>query len=191
MERHPLRSVEFLLGEGVFSRSVLSRIVVAFEHHRLVHGGGYPPMSRGPDLFSRIVSIAEAYDALTTDRPWRKAYLPDEALGYMLSESGKRFDPALLKVFVNTLGLYPVGTLVRLTTGELAVVVYGGGEGGRATRPIVAMVGPDGRPGKSMDLMEKDAAGRLLRGIVSSEDPAKYGLATSGLFAESSPVVPR
>lgn len=190
VEQHPLRSVEFLLGEGAFTKSVLSRIVVAFEHHRRPDGSGYPPMSRPPDLFSRIVAIAEAYDALTTDRPWRKAYLPDEALGLMLAESGGRFDATVLKVFVNTLGLYPVGTLVRLTSGELAVVVYGGGEGDRATRPIVALLGPDGRPGGTLDLAEKDVSGAYLRGIASSEDPARYGLQTSGLLAESAPVAP-
>jgi len=188
MERHPLRSVEFLLGEGVFSKSVLTRIATAFEHHRNADGNGYPPMSRPPDLFSRIVSIAEAYDALTTDRPWGKAYLPDETLGYMISEAGQRFDSVLLKIFVNTLGLYPVGTLVRLTTGELAVVVYGGGEGERATRPVVALLGPDGRPAKTVDLTATDAAGSHLRSVVSSEDPSKYGLQPSGLLAGSAPV---
>jgi HD-GYP domain-containing protein (c-di-GMP phosphodiesterase class II) len=190
MEQHPQRGVEFLLGEGALTRSVLTRVVVAFEHHRGVDGGGYPSLPLAPDLFSRIVAIAEAYDALTTDRPWGRAYLPDEALARMLAESGRRFDPVLLKVFVNSLGLYPVGTLVRLTTGELAVVIYGGGEAERSTRPIVALLGADGRPGKSFDLTEKDASGAYLRGIVSSEDPAKYGLQTSGLFA-ASPVAER
>lgn len=187
VEQHPLRSVEFLLGEGSFGKSTLSRIVVAFEHHRRPDGEGYPPMSRPPDLFSRIVTLAEAYDALTTERPWRKAYLPDEALGLMLAESGRRFDGPLLKVFVNTLGLYPVGTLVRLSTGELGVVVYGG-EGERATRPIVALLGPDGRPSGTIDLTERDPTGTYLRSVAGSEDPARYGLQTSGLVAESAPV---
>lgn len=187
VEQHPLRGVEYMLGEGAFTRSTLSRIVVAFEHHRRTDGGGYPPMARPPDLFSRIVAIAEAYDALTTDRPWRKAYLPDEALAVMLGESGRRFDPVLLKVFVNTMGLYPVGTLVRLDSGEMAVVVYGGGDAERLTRPVVALLGPDGRPGQTVDLAARDGAGAYLRSIVHSEDPAKYGLQSSGLFAESTP----
>ena len=183
LERHPLRSVEKLLEEPSFGKSVLRRIVVAFEHHGGVDGGGYPKLGRRPHLFSRIVAIAAAYDALTTTRPWRKAFLPDEALGLMLADAGKRFDPALLKVFVNTLGLYPVGTVVRLSTGELGVVAYSGVEGDRATRPMVALLGTDGRPGSLVDLSERDADGRYRRSVVTSEDPARYGLQPSGLLA--------
>lgn len=185
LEQSPMRAVEFLLGEKALTRSVLAQMIVAFEHHVHADGSGYRKIPQDPDLFSRIVSITCPYDALTTDRPWRKAFLPDEALGHMLARSGKPFDPVLLKVFVNTMGFYPVGTLVRLTTGALALVVYGGGEAERATRPIVALVGPDGKPGKTVDLMEKDASGSPLAAIVSSEDPAKYGLRPSGLLATS------
>ncbi|HET8645244.1 MAG TPA: HD domain-containing phosphohydrolase, partial [Vicinamibacteria bacterium] len=188
LDTHPLRSVEFLLGEGVFSKSVLARIVVAFEHHQCPDGSGYPAHSRAPDIFSRMVSIAEEYDALTTERPWRRALLPDEALGAMLAGSVRRFDGALLKVFANTIGLYPVGTLVRLTTGALAVVVYGGGDGERATRPIVAPLGPDGRPSGTLDLITRDVSGAYVAGVVSAEDPVRYGLQPSALFALSAPV---
>jgi HD-GYP domain-containing protein (c-di-GMP phosphodiesterase class II) len=183
LERHPLRGVEELLAEPGFTKSVLRRIVVIFEHHTGVDGGGYPRISRLPHLFSRIVAIAAAYDALTTPRPWRKAFLPDEALGLMLSEAGKRFDEALLKVFVNSLGLYPVGTLVRLSTGELAVVAYSASEGDRATRPVVALVSADGQARGLVDLAERDAEGEYRRSIVSSEDPMRYGLQPSGLLA--------
>lgn len=183
--QHPIRSVEFLLEERKLSRAALTRIIAGFEHHRHHAAGGYPPGARRPHLFSRIIAIADTYDAMTTQRPWRHAYLPDEALAAMLRESGKRFDPALLKVFVNTLGLYPVGTLVRLDNGELGVVVYGGGEGERATRPIVTLVGSDGRAGATLDLMHRDSGGRFLRAIRTTEDPMKYGLQTSGVVAES------
>jgi HD-GYP domain-containing protein (c-di-GMP phosphodiesterase class II) len=188
IEQHPLRSVEYLLQERTFSKSVLSRIVVAFEHHRTFDGAGYPFGSRRPDLMARIVTIADVYDALTTQRPWRKAHLPDEALGMMMRESGKRFDPALLSVFVNTLGLYPIGTLVRLDSGELAVVVYGGGEGERISRPIVALLGRDGKPAGTVDLAERAPSGGYKRTVTASEDPAKYGLQTSAFVAGSAGV---
>lgn len=173
-----LESVEYQLGEKTLGRSALSRIAVAFDHHRRLAG----THQGDADLFSRIVQIATVYDALTTDRPWRKAYLPDEALRVLLYESEGRFDPVLTKVFVNALGLYPVGTLVRLTTDELAVVVFGGGEGERASRPVVAVLGPDGRAKGSLDLMEKDVHGRYLREIVHSEDPRAYGLSPSAML---------
>lgn len=187
IERHPMLSVEYLLAERIFKKSVLARIIVAYEHHRNYDGGGYPQGSRRPDLFSRIVTIADIYDALTTQRPWRPAHLPDEALATMLTEAGKRFDPALLKVFVNTVGLYPVGTLVRLDSGELAVVVYSGGDAERVSRPMVALLGQDGKPRLTVDLTEK--TGTLYRrSIVNAEDPAKYGLQTAALVATSGAV---
>src|SRR5690606_12329485 len=130
-------------------------------------------------------AIAAAYDALTTARPWRKAFLPDEALGIMLSEAGRRFDEALLKVFVNAIGLYPIGTLVRLSTGELAIVAYSGVEGDRATRPMVALLGADGRPGALVDLSERSADGSYPRSVVTSEDPTRYGLQPSGLLVHA------
>jgi len=185
VQQHCLRSTDYLLGEQVLSKSVLRRIVVAFEHHRGFDGGGYPSFSQPPELFSRIVAIADTYDALTSQRPWRKAYLPDEALGIILEQGGKRFDPVLVKVFVNCLGLYPIGSLLRLSRGELAVVVYSGGEGQRLWRPIVSIIGADGRPERMVDLCERDRTGRYARDIVSSEDPTKYGLQPSGLLALS------
>ena len=186
LERHTLLSVQFFLQDRRYTKSLLRRILVAYEHHRHADGGGYPRSSYPINLFTRIVSIADAYDALTTNRPWRKAYLPDEALGHMLSESGKQFDPVLLKIFVNALGLYPVGTLVRLSSGESAFVVYSGGDGERLSHPIVALLDSEGNPGQSVDLAEKDASGNYVREIVSSEDPAKYGLQPSGLLSASS-----
>jgi HD-GYP domain-containing protein (c-di-GMP phosphodiesterase class II) len=185
LQSHPLLSVRFLLDERIFTKSVLRRILVAFEHHRRIDGGGYPTSSHPVELFPRIVAIADAYDALTTDRPWRKALLPDEALGKMVAESGKHFDPLLLKVFINSMGFYPVGTLVRLTTGELGVVIFGGGESQRITHPIVALLNSEGEPEGTVDLLEEDAQGGYLREVVSSENPSKYGLQTSGLVWQS------
>ncbi len=184
--QHPIRSVEFLLEERKFTKSSLARIIVAFEHHRHYTGKGYPPGSRRPDLFSRIVTIASVFDAMTTRRPWREPRLPDEALSAMMKEGGNLFDPALMKIFVNTLGLYPVGTLVKLDSGEFGVVVYGGGEGERISRPIVTLIGRDGQPGATIDLMDREPGGWYRRAVLCSEDPSKYGLQTSGIIAASS-----
>lgn len=183
--QHPIQSVEFLLDEKRFNRAALIRVIAAFEHHRLFAGTGYPPASRRPHVVSRMIAIAAVYDALTTERPWRKAYLPDEALAALLRESGKQFDPALLKIFVNTVGLYPVGTLVRLDSGEMGIVVYGSGEGERVSRPIVTLVNRDGKPSDTIDLMEKTLGGAFKRMVVGTDDPSKYGMQPSGIIAAS------
>jgi HD-GYP domain-containing protein (c-di-GMP phosphodiesterase class II) len=184
--RHPLRSVGRLLGEGRLTTPLLRSMIVAFEHHRGPDGSGYPPSHRPPHLFSRIVAIASDFDALTTERPWRRAYLPDEALGLMLSRKGTRYDPLLLKVFINTVGLYPVGTLVRLSTGELAVVVYSGaGDLERAHHPLVRLLDADGRLGSTVDLAERDGRGAHLRSIVATEEGEKYGYQGAHLIPEA------
>jgi len=188
IEQHPMRSVEYLLNQKSFNKSGLSQIVVAFEHHRNFDGTGYPTVRRKPDLFSRIVTIADAYDALTTQRPWRNALMPDETLGRMTHEAGRRFDPELMKVFVNTLGLYPIGTLVRLDTGEMGLVIYGGGEGERLGRPIIALIGNDGKMGGTADLAERTPAGTYRWSITMTEDPKKFGIQPSGVIAASAGV---
>lgn len=188
IEQHPMRSVEFLLNQRSFSKSTLSQIVIAYEHHRHYDGSGYPFGSRRPDLFSRIVTIADVYDAMTTPRPWRGALMPDESLARMMRESGRRFDPALLKTFVDTLGLYPIGTLVRLDSGDLGVVIFGGGEGERLNRPIISLVGRDGKAGANVDLAERDPAGKHRWSIVMTEDSRKFGIQTSGIVATSQSV---
>lgn len=185
IEQHPMRSVEFLLNQRSFNKSTLSQIVVAFEHHRNYDGSGYPFGSRRPDILSRLVTIADVYDAMTTQRPWRNALMPDEALGKMSRETGRRFDPALIKIFINTLGLYPVGTLLRLDSGDLGVVIYGGGEGERMNRPIIALIGRDGKPGSNVDLAERTPAGAYRWSIVMTEDPRKFGIQPAGVVASA------
>ncbi len=183
--QHPIRSVDFLLEEKKISKSNLSQLIVAFEHHRHNVGTGFPPASRRPDLLSRIVTICDVYDALTTRRPWRNAYLPDQAIASMLKESGSRFDPALLKTFVSMLGVYPIGSLVRLDNGQLAVVVSPGGDADGVSRPLVALLGRHGQPAATVDLKERTSEGAYLRSVVSCEDPAQFGIQTSGIIAAS------
>ncbi|HVR40576.1 MAG TPA: HD domain-containing phosphohydrolase [Thermoanaerobaculia bacterium] len=170
VDQHTIASVELLLRERKYTKATLSRIVVAFEHHR--PNTPPTPSARRPDLFSRIVEIAAIYDALTTYRPWRKAYRPDQTLTIMLRDGGKKFDPALMRLFVGALGMHPVGTLVKLDSGEGAVVVRGRG-------PIVALLDREGHPAKTIDL------GDDRRSIVSSEDPVRFRLQPSGLVAAS------
>ncbi len=177
VDAHPFRGVEFLLQEKAFTRSVLTWIVAAFEHHRHYDGSGYPRSPRPADLFSRIIAIADVYDALTAARPWRRAYAPDEALNMMAAKSGSQFDPALLKMFVTAAGLYPIGTLVRLDSGELAVVVNGGGEPVRVSRPVVLRLDASGQPSGLIDLAAQTHS------IVYTEDPARYGINPSGVLA--------
>jgi len=100
-------------------------VLVAYEHHRSVDGGGYPPSPepRPLNLFSRIVAVADSYDAMTSGRVYLKTRVsPDEALRRLLGQFGARYDPIVLRAFVHVLGIFPVGTFVCLSTGELGIV---------------------------------------------------------------------
>lgn len=126
IEQHSLNSARLIVKLRA-SRDRKAKILPPpFEHHLKYNLSGYPYTNwkKPLTLFGRIIAIADVYDALTSPRVYRKSVLsPDHALGLMLEGAGKEFDPILIKVFVNILGVYPVGTLLKLDTGELALVV--------------------------------------------------------------------
>ena len=101
--------------------------LTAFEHHLNVDGTGYPQAAtkRPKSLYSRIVSIVDRYDAMTSDRIYRAALAPQKALAILFNSQRSHHDDALLKYFMNLVGHYPLGTTVRLSDGSLAVVVGG------------------------------------------------------------------
>lgn len=102
---------------------------VSLRHHEKVDGSGYPDGLKGDDLslFARMGAICDVYDAVTSNRPYKDAWTPCEALTEMQGWDG-HFDAALLDRFADSLGIYPVGTLVRLSTGELGIVMGSEGE---------------------------------------------------------------
>lgn len=99
-------------------------MVVAYEHHLRHDMQGYPESEGAQDqhLFSKIVALCDAYDAMTTRRPFRREIRPDKALAVLMQGRGKAYDPALTKTFVAMLGIYPMGAVVKLDDGAVAVV---------------------------------------------------------------------
>jgi HD-GYP domain-containing protein (c-di-GMP phosphodiesterase class II) len=96
----------------------------ALQHHERLDGTGYPRRLKGSEihLFGQIVGIADVYDALTTNRVYRQAYLPHEALELLFTSTGQ-FDSELIRKFRDNVAIYPLGLTVTLNTGEVAVVV--------------------------------------------------------------------
>lgn len=119
--------------------AMMRRMVVAYEHHLSF---GDPEESRSYPLhpFSRIVAVADAFDALTTRRPWREGYAPDEALEILLGESGRRFDPLVVRVLVNLMGMYPLGSAVQLSSGEVAVIYHNSNDPELFARPWIRVI---------------------------------------------------
>jgi putative nucleotidyltransferase with HDIG domain len=103
--------------------SAMARII-ALQHHERPNGQGYPERRKGDNIhkLSKIVAIADVYDALTSDRPYRKAMSPNEALEYIMASGGSQFDYEMVKVFASSIIPYPEGSLVKLSTEEIAIV---------------------------------------------------------------------
>mgnify|MGYP000973819811 CR=1 FL=1 len=95
------------------------------DHHEKYGGGGYPNNLNGDriSLFGRIIAVADVYDALTSDRPYRKAILPSNAVEYIMGSVVTRFDPEVVKVFVRKIAPYPIGTCVKLSNGSKGIVI--------------------------------------------------------------------
>ncbi|MCB2290387.1 HD-GYP domain-containing protein [Clostridium sp. CS001] len=121
MKMHTTKGYDYL--KGCLEISAPSRII-ALQHHEKVNGTGYPDNLKDISInrFARIVAIADVYDALTSDRPYRKAMSPNDAVEYIFSHGDTQFDFEMVKVFAKAVVPYPPGTLVRLNTGEIAVV---------------------------------------------------------------------
>lgn len=120
IRRHPAEGARSLAGLPDLPALAST---IALEHHARCDGTGYPALSQKPHLLSRLVAIADAYDALTTDRPYRVRWTAQHAIAWMLYEG--HFDRQLMARFASRARLYPVGSLVRLKNGDCAVVTGG------------------------------------------------------------------
>lgn len=121
---HPLRSFLMGLPLGRLEPGHRAQLVVAWEHHTGMDGGGYPlaPADGRPHLYSRIVAVCDAYDALVHDRGDRAGLARPLALEALYQEVDRRFDRELLFAFFEMVGRYPPGSVVRLHEGSVALV---------------------------------------------------------------------
>ena len=131
------------------------------------------------NFYSRVVAIADAYDAMTTNRVYQRGMLPTVALKILVDHAGTKFDPLLVKAFVNTVGIYPVGSLVRLNTGALAVVTDITKIPDKLARPTVKIIADEkGRrieDGETIDLANPTEAQKSLN-IETAVHPEDYNI---------------
>jgi len=148
MKTHPLAGARALLRYGGSGELAMKVMLVSAEHHMRFDGSGYPRFGSdwSQGLLARIVSLADCYDAMTASRAYmERPFTPDSVVRYMLENAGRLFDPDLLRLFVGKVGLFPVGSLVRLESGELALVVDPPAGVREVDRPRVRLLegGPD------------------------------------------------
>ncbi|MBW1764157.1 MAG: hypothetical protein JRJ23_05355, partial [Deltaproteobacteria bacterium] len=178
-----LNSARLLLKLKASPDSKARILVPLFEHHLKYDLSGYPraDWKKPLTLFGKIISIADKYDTLTSSRSYRKYLLsPDRALGYMFDRAGKAFDPLLIKVFINILGVYPVGTLLKLDNGELALVVSSPSRE-FSKRPLVCVLEKENegsyRKKEIINLDERDTeSGNYVREVIETYHPSAFGI---------------
>jgi HD-GYP domain-containing protein (c-di-GMP phosphodiesterase class II) len=115
----------------------MASYVGVLQHHERYDGTGYPFQKAKDEisLYGRIICIADVYDAITSNRPYRKAMLPSEAMEYIMANSGSMFDSEIVEIFIKKIAAYPVGMSVKLSNNMEALVVNN--NVGAPLRPIV------------------------------------------------------
>jgi HD-GYP domain-containing protein (c-di-GMP phosphodiesterase class II) len=192
IKTHPVHSARLILKLKARQDRKVKILVAPFEHHMAYNRSGYPQSRKdwNVSLFGRILAIADVYDAITSPRIYRTQILsPDKALGQMLEQSGASFDPILLKVFINMLGAYPVGTLLKLDTGEMGIVV-GRSKSKDGTYPIVQLLIADAekkfKKGALVDLSDQHLkGGAKQRKIIESMHPSDMGIQAAEFLLQS------
>ncbi|MGQ9659462.1 MAG: HD-GYP domain-containing protein [Thermochromatium sp.] len=175
MRSHVVHSRELLAAIPGFSPTALA---VAAEHHERYDATGYPDGKGGESisLYGRMAAIVDVYDAITSNRVYHKGMGPHQALRKLLEWSRFHFDPQLVRHFIRSVGIYPVGSLVRLESNRLGVVLENGRE--RLMEPIVRVV-MDARWRRFLPVEDVDLS-RKIRGmkdkIVGAEAPEQWGI---------------
>lgn len=117
---HPERGHALLLKAEIADEAVLD---VCLHHHEKVSGAGYPHKLKGDEisLFAKMGAVCDVYDAITSNRPYKDGWEPGVSLQRMAQWAG-HFDDVVFKAFVKSMGIYPIGSMVKLKSGRLAVV---------------------------------------------------------------------
>ncbi len=144
LESHPINGARYLVQRHGFDAQIAERAIASIEHHRWADGGGYPRLiEHRAHIFSRIIAVADVFDAFCQSRPFRGEFPPDQAVKLVGRFAGTQLDLSLVRTLIRIVGRYPPGTLVELDTGEYAVVV-GIGKGAQPLkRPRVLLLTDD------------------------------------------------
>ncbi len=121
IKSHPQKGYDMLLGGERVDDITLD---VCLHHHEKMDGSGYPKRLKGDEisLYARMGAVCDVYDAITSNRPYKAGWDPAESLKKMTEWTQGHFDPQVFQAFVKSLGIYPIGSLVRLSSGRIGIV---------------------------------------------------------------------
>jgi HD-GYP domain-containing protein (c-di-GMP phosphodiesterase class II) len=183
MKRHVQYSLDILYNTANVNPDVIEGVA---QHHERMDGSGYPNGLLGKDIsiFGKMSAIADTYAAITKQRPYAQPVSPHDALQMLSNWSGTQFQPDMVEHFIQSIGVFPVGSLVELSTGEVAVIVTHNKQ--KRLRPKVLVVSePDKTPRKHPSVKDliydvSDNPVYIRRGLPSNAygiDPSEYYLA--------------
>ncbi len=177
MRRHPVEGAEIL--RRTPEMPILAP-VVAFEHHLRMDGTGYPEGAKRSalNLGTMICSIADVYDAMRSQRAYQQAFPTDRVLAVLKKDDGAHFEAQLVRRFVQLLGIYPPGTLVKLASESVAVVTRVHAPDPYRPR-VKVLFGPDGARYDTpieRNLWERAPDGSPLDSVLSPLDATLYGV---------------
>ena len=173
IKTHPTEGHAILLeGRGVTAEA----LDVCLHHHEKINGSGYPKGLQGEEisLLAKMGAVCDVYDAITSNRPYKAGWCPAESIKKMAEWADGHFDPRVFQAFVKSLGIYPIGSFVRLESGRLGVVVEQGEKSLLAPRVKVFFSAKANAyiPPELVDLARPGVRDK----IAGREDPAKWGI---------------
>jgi len=177
VRRHPL--------DGMFSLKRLddlpriTRDIIRW-HHERIDGSGYPHGLKGDEIPEtvRIAGIADVYDAMTSDRAYRRAMQPPDALAELSRDADRTFGKDLVRSFIHCVGIYPVGSVVKLNTGAIAMVASTF-PGMRLSPLVLILKDSHGRhmnPRRMINLASMQKDGKRTWSIDKAVDPVAHGI---------------
>ena len=180
LKDHPTEGLLLLFQMRGFSDVPYRQMLMAYEHHMKIDLSGYPQNERTREvgLFSKIVAVADGFDAGTSVRSYQyEPWPPDEVLKEMRDNPRRGFDQMIVKALITSTGVYPIGTLVVLDTRELAVVSKTSSDLEHLHQPTVKVIAD--AMGRPLDTPVTVDIALGERTIVRTTDAQKYGIRVS------------
>ena len=171
IKKHPEEGYRLLFGSTGADDIALD---VVLHHHEKTDGSGYPKGMKDSEisLFAKMGAVCDVYDAITSNRPYKAGWDPAESLRKMAEWAKGHFDPLVFQAFVKSVGIYPIGSLVKLNSGRLGIVIEQG-EKSLLTPRIKVFYSTRANVRIKPELIDLSHAGCAEK-IASREDPAKW-----------------
>ncbi len=162
VKMHPVYAAQHLKERNIVSENIYKGII---QHHEKIDGSGYPYHLKGREIhpYARILAVADVYDALTSNRPYRTPNPPNEAIEYIMAGMETQFDENILRAFLRKVAPFPTGSIVQLSNGECGCVIKN--HPNNPLRPIISIIDTN----KCYDLSEQEELFNIvITGIVEN-----------------------